>query len=376
MKLRNHVNGHSCTSEVEGRTLLVTYLREHLALTGTKVGCSSASCGACMVLVNGKATKSCQMLAVETEGSEIKTIEGLATADGLHPLQSAFWENFAVQNGFSTPGMIMAMMELLNENTAPSDAEIKERLSGNLSRESGYEQVVTSVKAAAAKMNGTETNRGVSSNGKYVGSSVKTRDTEKLITGEGKFIADMELPGMLHAAILQSPVAHAIIKGIDTSEAEAMPGVVRVFTARDTTGIMPMPVIWIPPFAESHFLPHPSGIVPGSHTVFATDRVRFAGDQLAAVVAETRQQAYDALSKIKVDYEALPVVLDAEEATQPGAPQLHETAPNNVMIHTIFGDSEATARAIADAEVVLEQKIYNPAYDAQYAGGAWCTGAV
>jgi len=359
MKISNNVNGRACTSEVEGRTLLVNYLRENLELTGTKVGCSSASCGTCTVLLNGKATKSCQILAVETEGSEIQTIEGLATSEGLHPLQNAFWENFAVQNGFSTPGTIMSMVELLNENASPSDAEIKDRLEGNLSRESGYEQVVASVRAAAAKINGTEETEEIPSSGKYVGNSVKTRDTEKLITGEGKFIADMELPGMLHAAILQSPVAHAIINGIDTSEAEAMPGVIRVFTAKDTGGIMPMPVIWIPPFTESHFLPHPSGIVPGSHTVFATDRIRFAGDQLAAVVAETRQQAYDALSKIKVDYEALPIVLDAEEATLPGAPQLHETAPGNIMIHTIFGDSEATEMAIAESEVVVEQKIYN-----------------
>ena len=359
MKISNNVNGQLCTSEVEERTLLVNYLRENLGLTGTKVGCSSASCGVCTVLVDGKATKSCEVLAVETEGSAILTIEGLATKDGLHPLQNAFWENFAVQNGFSTPGTIMSMMELLNENESPSEAEIKERLDGNLSRESGYEQVVASVLAAAEKMAGAGKTAEPAPYGKYVGNSVKTRDTEKLITGEGKFIADMELPGMLHAAILQSPVAHAIINSIDTSEAEAMPGVVRVFTSKDTGGVMPMPVIWIPPFTESHFLPHPSGIVPGSHTVFATDRVRFVGDQLAAVVAETRQQAYDALSKIKVDYETLPIVLDAEEATLPGAPQLHETAPGNIMIHTIFGDSEATEKAIQESEVVVEQKIFN-----------------
>lgn len=359
MKINNNVNGHSCTSEVEGRTLLVSYLRENLGLTGTKIGCSSASCGVCTVLVNGKATKSCQVLAVETEGNDIQTIEGLATEAGLHPLQSAFWENFAVQNGFSTPGTIMSMLELLNENPSPSEAEIKDKLNGNLSRESGYEQVVASVLAAARKIAGTEETPEPAAYGQYVGNSVKTRDTEKLITGEGKFIADLELPGMLHAAILQSPVAHAIIKGIDTSEAETMPGVVRVFTSKDTGGIMPIPVIWIPPFTESHFLPHPSGIVPGSHTVLATDRVRFVGDQLAAVVAETEQQAYDALAKIKVDYEALPIVLDAEEATLPGAPQLHETAPNNIMIHTIFGDSEATQNAIDESEVVVEQKIYN-----------------
>jgi aerobic carbon-monoxide dehydrogenase large subunit len=359
MLVQNKVNNQNCSSEIEGRTLLVDYLRDNLGLTGTKVGCSSASCGVCTVLVNGKATKSCQVLAAETDGSEIRTIEGLATAAGLHPLQDAFWENFAVQNGFSTPGTIMSLVELLEANGTPSEAEVKDWLKGNLSRESGYEQVVTSAISAAAKIAGSEIGPEGPQNIGFIGNSVKTRDTPKLLTGEGEFIADMELPGMLHAAILQSPVAHAIIKGVDTSEAETMPGVIRVFTSKDTGGIMPIPVIWIPPFTESHFLPHPSGIVPGSHTVFATDRVRFAGDQLAAVVAETRQQAYDALAKIKVDYEELPIILDAEEATKDGAPQLHETAPNNIMIHTIFGDKDATEQAILDSEVVVEQRIYN-----------------
>jgi carbon-monoxide dehydrogenase large subunit len=359
MIVNNKVNGQQCGSEVEGRTLLVDYLRDNLGLTGTKVGCSSGSCGVCTVLVDGRATKSCQVLAVETEGSEIRTIEGLATQAGLHPLQLAFWENFAVQNGFSTPGTIMALVELLEKNSAPTESEIKEWLSGNLSRESGYEQVIASAVSASAKIAGIETTPDASEIPGYIGKSVKTRDTPKLLTGEGEFIADMELPGMAHAAILQSPVAHAIIKGIDTSEAEAMPGVIRVFTSKDTGGIMPIPVIWIPPYTESHFLSHPSGIVPGSHTVFATDRVRYAGDQLAAVVAETRQQAYDALKKIKVDYEALPLILDAEEATNEGAPQLHESAPNNIMIHTIFGDKDATEQAIANSEVVVEQRIYN-----------------
>jgi carbon-monoxide dehydrogenase large subunit len=359
MIVNNKVNGQHCGAEVEGRTLLVNYLRENLGLTGTKVGCSSGSCGVCTVLVDGKATKSCQVLAVETEGSEIRTIEGLATEAGLHPLQHAFWENFAVQNGFSTPGTIMALVELLEKISAPTEAEIKEWLRGNLSRESGYEQVVASAVSASAKIAGTESAPAASEIPGFIGKSVKTRDTPKLLTGEGEFIADMELPGMAHAAILQSPVAHAIIKGIDTSEAETMPGVIRVFTSKDTGGIMPIPVIWIPPYTESHFLSHPSGIVPGSHTVFATDRVRYAGDQLAAVVAETRQQAYDALARIKVDYEALPLILDAEEATKEGAPQLHESAPNNIMIHTIFGDKDATEQAIANAEVVVEQRIYN-----------------
>lgn len=358
MKLELLINQKSYVQDVEPRLLLIDFLRDNAKLTGTKWGCGSGSCGTCTVLVDGKTTKSCQMLAVEAEGCAITTIEGLSSEAGLHPVQTAFWENFAVQNGFSTPGTIMSVVELLQQNPDPTDDEIKRWLQGNLSRETGYEQVVKAVKDAAHRL-ANAADSGQVPAGQGVGESLKTRKTEALLTGDAKFIADMVMPDMAHAAILQSPHAHALIKSIDTSEAEAMPGVIRVFTAKDTEQVMPMPVIWIPPYTESHFLPHPSGIVPGSHRVFATDKVRFAGDQLAAVVAETRQQAYDALAKIKVDYEPLPVVLDAEEALKEGAPQLHETVPNNRMLNAVFGDKAAVEQAIAEAEVVVEQRIYN-----------------
>ena len=356
------VNQTACQGEVPAHLLLIDYLRDHLGLTGTKRGCESGACGACTVLVDGRTTKSCQILALEAEGSAVTTIEGLAQPE-LHPVQKALWDNFAVQNGFSTPGTVMAIVELLQKNPDPSDAEIRDWLQGNLSRETGYQQVVEAVRVAAseirARRDGQQADAAAPAGAQGIGESVKTRNGKDLVTGQARFIADMTLPGMAHAAILQSPHAHAVIKSIDTSKAQIMPGVIQVFTSKDTEGIMPMPVIWIPPYAESHFLPHPSGIVPGSHRVFATDKVRFAGDQLAAVVAETREQAYAALAKIEVVLEKLPVVLDPEEALKDGAPQLHETAPNNRVIHTIFGDKAATEKAIADAEVVVEQRIYN-----------------
>jgi aerobic carbon-monoxide dehydrogenase large subunit len=359
-KVELHINGKIHLAETEPRQLLVDFIRDQAQLTGTKEGCSSGNCGVCTVLINGKATKSCQVLAIEAEGKSITTIEGLSTSESLHPLQKAFWENYAVQNGFSTPGTIMTAVELLSQNPDPTDEDIKLWLNGNLSRETGYQQVVEAIKSAASSIRGESTTFPTEEAGASpVGKSIKTRKTEELVRGSARFIADMSLPGMLHAAILQSPHGHANILGIDTSVAEAMPGVVRVFTAKDTQQVMPMPVIWIPPFTESHFPPHPSGIVPGSHSVFASDKVRFVGDQLAAVVAETRQQAYDALEKIKVRYEALPIVLDAEEAIADGAPQLHDAAPNNIMIHTVFGDQEATQKAIDESEVVVEQRIYN-----------------
>lgn len=362
MKIDITVNKVPHSDDVPPSLLLVDYLREHLGLTGTKRGCDSGACGACTVLVNSRTTKSCQLLALEAANSVVTTIEGLAGSD-LHPVQRALWDNFAVQNGFSTPGTVMAIVELLEKNPDPSDVEIRNWLQGNLSRETGYQQVVEAVRLVARELRASggreQMPAGPVTHGQGVGESVKTRNGKDLVTGAAQFIADMTLPGMAHAAILQSPHAHAVIKRVDTSLAETMPGVIRVFTAKDTEGIMPIPVIWIPPYAESHFLPHPSGIVPGSHRVFATDKVRFAGDQLAAVVAETRQQAYDALAKIQVELETLPVVLDPEEALKDGAPQLHETAPNNRVFHTVFGDKEATSQAIADAEVVVEQRIYN-----------------
>src|SRR5947209_859959 len=151
-----------------------------------------------------------------------------------------------------------------------------------------------------------------------------------MLRGEAQFTADITLPGMLHMAILRSKQGHALIKGIDTSAAMKMPGVVRVITAADLEGkVMPLPCIWIPGGVESHFPPHPYGL-PGAGYVLAKDKVRYVGDAVAAVVAETRYQAYDALEAIQVDYEPLPVVVDAEEATKEGAPQLHDTVPHNL----------------------------------------------
>lgn len=358
MNIHLHVNQVAREGDVTPDVPLLDFLRDTLGLTGTKRGCDSGKCGACTVLVDGKATKSCQKLAVETSDCAVTTIEGVAGGE-LHPLQQALWDNFAVQNGFSTPGTIMAALELLNTNPDPTEADIKQWLQGNLSRETGYQQVVDAIRNAAAQLNGRPVQAPPAATSQAIGQPVQTVLTRELVTGQTQFIADMAVPGMAHAAILQSPHGHAIIKNIDTTEAQGMPGVIRVFTAKDTEGVMPMPVIWIPPNTENHFLPHPSGIVPGSHRVFATDRVRFVGDQLAAVVAETREQAYAALAKIRVDYEALPVVLEPEAALAEGAPQLHETAPNNRLLHTVFGDKAATEAAIASAEVVVTQRMHN-----------------
>jgi aerobic carbon-monoxide dehydrogenase large subunit len=379
------VNGAPREAEVEPRALLVDLLRDNLGLTGTKIGCETGECGACTVHLNGVSVKSCLALAVQADGADVTTIEGLAPPgrSTLHPIQEAFWHEFAVQNGFSTPGIVMSVADLLKRNPTPTVAEIRAWLDGTLTRISGYENIVRAVGVAAATMNGKRSAAPLAgrtarahvasaagsppaTNGSSpapaapapegIGASALTKEGPGLLRGEAEFIGDITLPGTLHAAILFSDHAHALIKRIDTSKAAAMPGVARVFTADDIPGLMPLPVVWVPKDVESHFPPHPSGIVPGGQSVLAKDRVRYVGDQLAVVVAETRQKAFDALDAIKVEYQVLPVVVDAEAALKSGAPQLHDSVPNNLMVHSTTGNREAAEKAIAAAEVVVKQR--------------------
>src|SRR5713226_4261955 len=146
------VNGQIHHSEVEPRTLLVHYLRDTLDLTGTHIGCNTSQCGACTVFLNDEAVKSCTLLAVQADGCEVTTIEGLAPEGSLHPIQEGFWERHGLQCGFCTPGMIMASYQLLKNNPKPSEAEISKGLEGNICRSTGYQNIVRSFQYAAEKM--------------------------------------------------------------------------------------------------------------------------------------------------------------------------------------------------------------------------------
>ena len=148
------VNGVAQSHEVEPRLLLVHYLREVLALTGTHVGCETSLCGACTVLLDGQAVKSCTMFAVQADGAAVKTIEGLATNGDLHPVQQGFWEKHGLQCGYCTPGMIIAAAQLLDRNADPSQDEIRHGLEGNLCRCTGYQHIVDAVEYAAKKASG------------------------------------------------------------------------------------------------------------------------------------------------------------------------------------------------------------------------------
>ena len=149
MQVAMTVNGMAQEHDIEPRLLLVHYLREVVGLTGTNVGCDTSSCGACTVLLNGESVKSCTLLAVQADGTDITTIEGLADGDVLHPMQQAFRENHGLQCGYCTPGMVMAAVSLLNEHPDPTEAEVREGLEGNLCRCTGYHNIVKAVLAAA-----------------------------------------------------------------------------------------------------------------------------------------------------------------------------------------------------------------------------------
>ena len=152
MKVSMTVNGVTVSHDVEPRTLLVQYLRENLGLTGTHVGCDTSSCGACTLIVNGEAVKSCSLLSAQCEGAEVMTIEGLAASDGtLHPIQEGFREKHGLQCGYCTPGMIMSSVQLLQRNPNPSDQEIRHALEGNFCRCTGYDNIVKAVQWAASQ---------------------------------------------------------------------------------------------------------------------------------------------------------------------------------------------------------------------------------
>lgn len=150
------INGREVSAEVEPRTLLVHFLRETQGLTGTHVGCETSYCGACTVIVDGKTTKSCTMLAVQADGRSVNTIEGLADGEQLHPVQEGFWERHGLQCGYCTPGMIMSAVGLLDQNQSPDEGEIRHAIEGNLCRCTGYHNIVRAIEYAAAKMRGEE----------------------------------------------------------------------------------------------------------------------------------------------------------------------------------------------------------------------------
>jgi xanthine dehydrogenase molybdenum-binding subunit len=301
--------------EVEPSHTLAHTLRETLGLTGTKVGCDHGACGACTVLMNGKPIQSCMILTVEADGENITTIEGLRDLETgkLDPLQQAFIDHTAFQCGFCTPGIIMSAKALLNENPFPTEEEVKEGLSGNFCRCISHYQVIKAVMAASKKVDGNinkEEGFEVADSYRFIGKATPRRDAVEIVTGEARFLNDIKLSGMLYGKVLRSPHAHALIKKIDKSKAEKLPGVKAVLTWED--------------------VPNWKGGTLRVTPVLGR-KVRFVGDAVALVAATSEEIATEALDLINVEYEVLPAVFDMEEALKPGAPQLYEEYPGNIV---------------------------------------------
>ena len=331
------VNGDWHVLEVGDKESLLDVLRERLHLTGTKNGCGEGHCGACTVIVDGKARRACITRAARLDGSVVWTVEALARKGHLHPVQQAFVATGAIQCGFCTPGMIMAAKALLDENPRPTRAEIKEALKGNLCRCTGYGKIIEAVELAADLLAGRTAPE--SAGGAGVGKSVARPDAVAKATGRAQYAADLFFDGMLYGAVLRSEYPHARILGVDVSQARVLPGVHAVLTADDVPG------------HKTH------GLVVDDWPVFAWDKVRYVGDAIAAVAAETPEIARAALERIRVDYEPLPVVTDAVAALEEGAPRVHEKGNLVSEAKVLRGDVE---EAFRNAAVVVEQVYETP----------------
>ena len=356
------INGKVRSGQVEPRTLLVHFLREQLNLTGTHVGCDTSQCGACTVIIDGRSAKSCTILAVQADGCEVTTIEGLATGGHLHALQEAFWEEHGLQCGYCTPGMILSAVNLLSDNPQPTERQIREGISGNSAAAPDTSTSSTPSSTPPARWAPVR-KRGVAMAAtspvlpKLVGQRVKRREDPRLIQGRGTYVDDVKIAGMQHMAFKRSDIAHGRIRSIDTSAAAGMPGVEAVFTGAQIARFMkPMPIA----------TPFPS---PDHHAV-AIDVVRYVGEPVAVVVAADRYLARDAADAIVVDYEPLPVVVDPEHAMNGQPTVIHADFPNNLAVALVPGgtgvsadgktvDDSAIDQAFAAAEVVVSQRMMN-----------------
>jgi putative selenate reductase molybdopterin-binding subunit len=366
MKITLQVNDKYLELDILPGDSLLKVLRAE-GYFSVKHGCETGDCGACAVLLDGKPVNTCVMLAAQAEGHQIKTVEsigehpeqGWKLTPGLHPLQQSFVESGAIQCGYCTPAQILAAKELLDRNPNPSDAEVREALSGVLCRCTGYLKPVQAVLRAAALLRGeqvgpiagdqggspipapadwlpdeqpggpsvTPAGKGTATLKQVMPQIQVTRETAgyqqvgkpepkvdavKLVQGKPAFTADFERRGLLYAKVLHSPVAHAIIKKIDASQARALPGVAAVLTYQDLPRVI-------------YSTAGQSDPIPGPLDTFSLDhKVRFVGDRVAFVAAETEEIAEQALKLIEVEYETLSAVLDPGFSMQPEAPLIHD----------------------------------------------------
>ncbi len=340
-----NVNGTDYEVATRSGATLLDLLRDELKLTGTKRGCDHGDCGACTVLMDGKAVNSCIILALEAEGKRIETIEGVANGEELHVIQQALIEKGAIQCGFCTPGMIMRVKSFLDDNPKPTLNEIKSELSGNLCRCTGYVKIFEAVETAVDYLNGKKPKeiefqpQKSAMNLSVVGKRLPKLDAPDKATGRAIYTDDISLPNMLYGKTLLSPHAHAKILSINTDRAKALPGVKLIITGAD-----------VPDFTY--------GTSPARYdeNILAKDKVRFVGDVIAAIAAVDEETCYKALNLIDIEYELLPAVFDPFDAIQDGAPRLFDDKyENNINTHVDhhFGDIE---KGFAEADHIREER--------------------
>jgi CO/xanthine dehydrogenase Mo-binding subunit/aerobic-type carbon monoxide dehydrogenase small subunit (CoxS/CutS family) len=374
------VNGTSHRLDVEDRWTLVEVLRDHLHLTGTKIGCDRGECGACTVLLDGKPVYSCSQLAVWADGKRVQTVEGLIARDGqLDPLQRAFVDHDAPQCGFCTSGQLMAAKALVSANPHPTVDEVRAAMTGNICRCSNYNRYAEAVLAATgttASHIGQDFSPAIAAAALHtVGKPTPRIDAVERVSGTATYTADVSLPGMLYARVLRSPHPHARIRSIDVSRARAVPGVKAVVTHENCR------VVWgAGSIAGGQQYNDEVKKITKQRRYAFNNPVRFVGEPVAAVAAVDRHTAEEALQLIVVDYERLPFVLDHEEAMKSGAPpiwpegnvslnQRNEPQP----IAQRRGDIEAGFRA---ADRVFEDRfstafVHNAQMEPRAAVAAW-----
>ncbi len=342
------VNGTPTQVDVEEHDYLAEVLRNRLGLTGTKIGCNEAECGICTVLVNGTPVVACIYPALRAEGASVETIEGLAQGDKLHPLQEAFVEGGAPQCGYCIPGIIMTAKGLIDTHPDPTDHDIKVALKDTLCRCAGYSFITHAIQSAAKQIRDGEPQNHLPALPETVapmnviGRPLPRPDAVLKVTGKALYSDDFAFPGMLHARTLRAKYPHARILKIDTAKAKALPGVHAVLTADDIPG------------EKNH------GLVIQDWPALAVDKVRYIGDPVAIVAADTRDIASAALALIEVDYEVLPVVSDPVKAHEPGAPQVMESGNLLKHIKVRRGD---IAQGFAEADLILEETFHTPTYE-------------
>jgi selenium-dependent xanthine dehydrogenase len=352
------VNGVEHELEISPEANLADLLRHELGLTGTKIGCGDGQCGSCVVLVDGRPVRSCIFPVRKTAGKQVLTVEGLSASwgdpDKLHPLQKAFIDHGAVQCGFCTPGLLMAAAGLWNKAVASSqtevtDGEIKRALARNACRCTGYSSILRAVQSAIHEYRTGEPLAPIEietlSPLRVIGHSYPRPDAVDKVTGSAMFTDDYAFPGMLYGATLRAGFPHARVLSIDANGASRLPGVHAVLTYRDVPG------------RNRH------GLVFHDWPVLCDDKVRYLGDAVAILAADSPEIAAEAVKLIDVGYEPLPVVASAEQARHADASIIHEEWETGNLLEHIkvrLGDIE---QGFAEADVVVEREYRTPTYD-------------